>query len=121
MKYLISAKPRPGKKADLLTAIHNKSLGSGSVAFGEYVKNMHQARELDDGTVSWVEVCFCREPLNEELPYWQEYFSDIEIEEATAVDDCMDYNGTGQRACLGCDCTRGLEEEMLTWGKAFIE
>jgi hypothetical protein len=24
--------------------------------------------------VTWVEVCFCREPLAEERPYWEEYF-----------------------------------------------
>lgn len=120
MKYLIKAKPRKEKKADLLSAIHRETLGLGSVAFGEYVKNMRQARELEDGTVCWIEVCFCKEPLNEERPYWGEYFSDIEIEEATSSDDCMDFNGIDKRACLGCECTRGLENEMLNWGVSFI-
>lgn len=120
MKYLIKAKPRPDKKADLLSAIHDETLGTGSVAFGEYVKNMHQARELDNGTVCWVEVCFCQQPLNEEMPYWEEYFTAIEIEEATAPEDCMDHNGADKRACFGCDCTKELEEEMLGWGKVFI-
>lgn len=120
MKYLIKAKPRLEKKDSLLSAIHKETLGNGSVAFGEYVKNMRQARELKDGTVCWIEVCFCEEPLNEELPYWAEYFTDIKIDAATLPDDCMDFNGSGRRACLGCDCTKELEEEMLGWGKAFI-
>lgn len=120
MRYLVKARPLAEKKNDLLTAINNETLGTGSVAFGEYVKNMKQARELDDGTVCWVEVCFCAEPLNEEMPYWQVYFTDIEIEETTAPEDCMDFNGADKRACFGCDCTKQLEEEMLGWGKTFI-
>jgi hypothetical protein len=52
------------------------TLGTGSVAFGEYVKNMRQARILEDGTVCWIEICFCPTPLNEGKPYWEEYFDE---------------------------------------------
>jgi hypothetical protein len=53
--------------------ISKGTLGAGSVAFGEYVKNMKHARLLVDGTVSWIEVCFCAKSLNEEMPYWGKY------------------------------------------------
>ncbi len=70
MKYLVKAKPIESKKKNL-GKISYGSLGRGSVAFGEYVKNMKHARVLEDGSICWIETCFCKTPLNEEMPYWQ--------------------------------------------------
>lgn len=121
MRYLIKARLRPEKRDALYEAVANETLGTGSVAFGEYVKNMRQARVLDDATVCWIEVCFCQSPLNEELPYWQEYFEDIRIEGAQDPALCSDANGDEARACFGCTCTQELEDEMRSWGGPFIE
>lgn len=74
MRYLVKAKLKPSMAAELHEAISKGTLGTGSVAFGEYVRNMRQARLLEDGTVCWVEICFCATPLNEERPYWEKYF-----------------------------------------------
>ena len=41
---------------------------SGSVAGDEYLRDMEHARELPDGRVRWIEVCFCSTPLAEERP-----------------------------------------------------
>ena len=54
MRYLVTARVRPGKEAELLRAIEGGTLGSGSVAFGEYLRNMTDARLLTDGRVQWV-------------------------------------------------------------------
>lgn len=56
MKYLVKAKLISAKKDDLLKEISEGKLGTGSMVFGEYVKNMTQARELNDGTICWIEV-----------------------------------------------------------------
>jgi len=120
MKYLVKAKLIPEKKEKLLQQVANDTLGEGSVAFGEYARNMRLARVLDDGTLCWVEVCFCNEPLNEELPYWQEYFQDIIIENARDPEGCLDINGQERYACMECDCTQKLEAELSTWGEPFI-
>jgi len=120
MKYLVKAKLKESKQEALMQAISNGSLGTGSVAFGEYVKNMKQARLLDDGTVCWIEVCFCPAPLNDERPYWEAYFDDISIENAQDPKYCQDANGEAKRACFDCSCTEALEEEMLRWGTPFI-
>lgn len=120
MKYIVKAKLKEGKASELFEEIRRGTLGSGSVAFGEYVNNMNQARSLDDGTVCWIEICFCQTPLNEETPYWEKYFENITVENAQNPKYCQDSNGDLKRACFECSCTEELEEKMLSWGKPFI-
>ncbi|WP_317930435.1 hypothetical protein [Halioxenophilus sp. WMMB6] len=120
MKYLVKAKLKASLKNDLMREINADTLGSGSVAFGEYIKNMQQARVLEDGTLCWLEICFCSTPLAEELPYWQRYFEEITIENAHNPNNCQDYNGNAKRACFECSCTDQLEQTMLRWGEPFI-
>src|SRR5437660_9826109 len=50
MRYLVRARVKPGREEPLLKAIENETLGKGSVAEGEYLRNMAQARLLEDGT-----------------------------------------------------------------------
>ncbi len=65
MRYLVTARPKPARRCDLLRSIEDGTLGRGSVAEGEYLRDMHEARVLDDGKVKWVEVCYCATPLEE--------------------------------------------------------
>ena len=44
MRYLVRARVKPGRKAELLKAIEGETLGQGSVAEGEYLRNMQDAR-----------------------------------------------------------------------------
>ena len=74
MRYLVRARVKPGREGDLLQAIEKETLGQGSVAEGEYLRNMEEARLCADQTVRWVEVCYCPTPLQEERPYWEQYF-----------------------------------------------
>ena len=120
MKYLVKAKLKAAKRHELLSEIEKGRLGRGSVAFGEYVKNMKQARVLDDGTLCWLEVCFCATPLDEERPYWEKYFEVISVENAQAPEYCQDANGEMKRACFECSCTEEMEDEMRGWGRPFI-
>ena len=53
MRYLVRARVRPGRQEALPTAIESGQLGAGSVAEGEYLRNMSHARALKDGTVTW--------------------------------------------------------------------
>ena len=57
MRYLVRAKVKPGQEADLLQAIEEGTLGKGSIAGDEYLRDMAQARLVEDGSVRWVEVC----------------------------------------------------------------
>jgi len=65
MRYLVTARVKPGRERALARAIENRTLGAGSVAGSEYLHNMETARLLRDGSVKWVEVCYCNTPLEE--------------------------------------------------------
>jgi hypothetical protein len=121
MRYLVKARLKPGQGRDLLRAIRDESLGRGSVAGDEYLCNMKSARVDDDGTVHWVEVCYCSTPLAEERPYWEEYFALLSVKDAHARRNCRDLNGTEPWACSDCDCTRKLEAKLGSRGQRFIE
>ena len=121
MRYLVTARVKPGREAALLRAIDDHTLGRGSVAFGEYVRNMRDARIRDDGTIRWVEVCFCAEPLEEERPYWEAYFELVKVQDAHHRDRCRDLNGTEPWACGDCDCSAKLERQLAGQGRAFVE
>ncbi len=120
MRYLVKAKLKAGKERPLLCAIDQQELGAGSIAGDEYLHDMAQARQLDDGTVCWVEVCFCQTPLEEERPYWEEYFDLLQIKNAHDRRRCRDLNGIEPWACCDCDCTQRLESEMEKRGPKFL-
>ena len=120
MRYLVTARVRPGQEDALLRAIEEGTLGCGSVAGDEYLRNMAAARRLEDGTVRWVEICFCWEPLEEEKPYWEEYFELVKIQDAHSRRLCRDLNGSEPWACSDCDCTEKLEKRMEGWGRPFL-
>ncbi len=120
MRYLVKARLKDGKRDSLLKAIDDRTLGLGSVAGGEYLRDMAHARQLQDGSVCWVEVCYCATPLEEEQPYWEEYFELVQIKNAHARSKCKDLNGTEYWACSTCDCTQRLEETIESWGGLFV-
>ncbi len=120
MRYLVKARVKPGREEALLQAIKDGTLGEGSVAGDEYLHNMQQARLTNDGVAHWVEVCFCRIPLEEERPYWEEYFDLVSVTDAHARKNCRDANGTEPWACCDCDCTKRLEERLQTKGQPFL-
>ena len=121
MRYLVRARVKPGRVDDLLQAIADETLGQGSVAEGEYLRNMREARLCDDQTVRWVEVCYCPTPLLEERPYWEEYFELDRVQDAHDRRKCRDENGTEAWACGDCDCTARLEQKLKSSGTQFLE
>jgi hypothetical protein len=120
MRYLVTARVRPGRKAELLRAIEDGTLGRGSVAGDEYVRNMQGARLVADGSAKWVEVCFCNVPLEEERPYWEEFFELVHVHDAHRRERCRDINGLESWACSDCDCTAKLERHLAGKGEAFL-
>ena len=119
MRYLVTARVKAGKSSALADAIDNGTLGRGSVAGDEYLRDMASAREHDDGRVQWVEVCFCRTPLAEERHYWEKYFDFEKVQDAHARSRCRDLSGTEPWACVDCDCSARLEARLATKGRPF--
>ena len=119
MRYLVTARVKPGERDALARAIDDGTLGEGSIAGDEYVRNMAAARELDDGRVQWVEVCYCATPLAEEREYWEPYFTLEKVQDAHARSRCRDLTGTEPWACGDCDCSARLEARLETKGRPF--
>ena len=119
MRYLVTARVKPGRAQALARAIDDETLGRGSVAGDEYLRNMASARELDGGRVQWVEVCYCATPLAEEREYWEPYFTLENVQDAHARSRCRDLNGTEPWACGDCDCTARLESHLARKGRRF--
>ena len=121
MRYLVKARVKAGSEKGLIKAIEAGTLGKGSVAGDEYLYYMEQARVGQDGTAHWVETCYCATPLQEERPYWEEYFELLSVKDAHNRKNCRDWNGTEPWACCDCDCTRRLEGRLQTSGQPFLE
>lgn len=120
MRYLVKARLKKGKENALLKAVEQGTLGQGSVAGDEYLHNMREARTGEDGTARWVETCFCRTPLEEERPYWEEYFDLLQVKDAHNRKNCRHENGTEPWACGDCHCTRRLEQRLSEAGESFL-
>src|SRR5512142_3218645 len=121
MRYSVRARVKPGSERALLDAIERGTLGKGSVAGSEYLRNMQAARLSSDGTVRWVEVCYCPIPLQEERPYWERYFELVRVQDAHDRRQCRDWNGSEPWACDNCDCTERLERKIATLGDSFLK
>jgi hypothetical protein len=119
MRYLVTARVKAGLARLLARAIERRTLGRGSVAGGEYLRNMADARQMPDGRVQWVETCFCDTPLEEERPYWEEYFDLVSVKDAHARTKCRHETGEQYWACSTCDCTARLEGVLARRGAPF--
>jgi hypothetical protein len=119
MRYLVTARVKAGRLEPLRRAIADGTLGAGSIAGDEYLENMAHARELPDGRVKWVETCFCATPLDEERPYWEDYFDLLRVKDAHARSRCRHETGEQYWACSTCDCTARLECALEKQGRPF--
>ena len=111
---------KDGREDALAQAVDDGSLGEGSIAGDEYLRNMSEARQLDDGRVQWVEVCYCPVPLQEEREYWEAFFDLVKVQDAHVRTRCRDLNGDEPWACGDCDCSARLEARLATVGRAFL-
>jgi hypothetical protein len=103
MRYILGARVKPGRRADLLRSLEGGSFGRG-FPYGDLGEVLRTGRVDATGTIRWVEVCYCREyygvAMEEELPYLEEYLTDIEVADARSPAHCEGYP-----ACNDCACT----------------
>jgi hypothetical protein len=121
MRYLVKARMKSGKEKALAKAIQAGTLGQGSIAGDEYLDDMEHARLQKDGTAVWVEVCYCPTPLQEERPYWEEFFQLLEVKDAHSRRNCRNENGSEPWACSNCSCTERLQKRLQTCGESFVD
>jgi hypothetical protein len=121
MRYLVKARVKSGSESALMQAVNDGTLGQGSIAGDEYVHDLKHARVSEDGTAQWIEVCYCATPLQEERPYWEQYFELLSVKDAHSRKNCRHENGAEAWACSECDCTKKLEERLQGTGVPFLE
>ena len=121
MRYLVRARVKPGREIDLLKSIDSGTLGQGSIAGDEYLRNMGEATICTDQAARWVEVCYCPTPLQEERPYWEQYFELTRVQDAHDRRRCRDLDGSEPWACSRCDCTEKLERKLKQRGRPFLD
>ena len=104
MRYLVSAKVKPEKRAELLGALETGQFGDG-FPYGDLGEVLCAGRVDGSGTIRWVEVCYCREfygvAMEEELPFFEEFLTDVTITDARSPNHCEGYP-----VCSSCDCTK---------------
>lgn len=64
---------------------------------------------------------FCSTPLQEERPYWEEFFDLLQVQDAHSRKHRRDANGTEPWACCDCDCTQKLEQRLGMIGEPFLK
>ncbi len=114
MRYLLSAKVRPEKRA---AARGDRCADDLARGFRTATSGACCAAGVDQsGTVRWVEVCYCREfsgvAMLEEIDYFEEFLTEIEIADARSPVSCEGYP-----ACNDCDCTNKVRFR----GEPFLE
>ena len=109
MRYLLGARVKPGRRADLLKALEAGTFGEG-FPYGDLGEMLCAGRVDATEAIRWVEVCYCREfygvAMHEELPYLEEYLTDIEVADARSPRSCKGYP-----ECHDCPCTREVRFE----------
>jgi hypothetical protein len=99
----MAAKVRPEKRSELLRALEDGRFGVG-FPYGDLGKVLCRGRVDASGTIRWVEVCYCREyygvAMEEELPYFEEFLTDLTIADARNPRHCEGYP-----VCNDCACT----------------
>ena len=120
MRYLVTARVKPGREQALARPSRMARWAPDPSPAASTCATWNRARLLRDGSVKWVEVCYCNTPLEEERPYWEEYFDLMKVQDAHARTRCKDLNGEEAWACWDCDCTDKLEARLATWGPLFL-
>ena len=120
MRYLVTARVKPGRAAALADAIDDGTLGRGSVAGDEYLRNMAEARRTRRRARAVGRGLLLRDAAcTKSASTWEEYFMLEKVQDAHARSRCRDLNGTEPWSCGDCDCTARLEAHLARKGSRF--
>ena len=120
MRYLVTARVKPGRRPALDRAIQDGTLGAGSIA-GEEYQSRHGAGAA---AARWFRQMggdlFLRHAARRGASVLGALFDLLSVKDAHARSRCRHENGTEYWACSSCDCTERLEARLKEKGEPFV-
>ena len=109
VKYLVRARLKKGAEGRVREVIDRGVVpGAPSYVADHLADCFAEAQRQEDGSVLWIETCYCEryfgEALAEEKRYIERYFELGKVKKVVAAKKCGDMNGTQPYECDGCDC-----------------
>ena len=109
MKYLVRARLKKDAEGGVREAIERGAVPGAPSYFADHLADCFaEARRQEDGSVLWIETCYCEryfgEALAEEKRYIEHYFALDRVKKVVAAKKCGDMSGEQPFECDGCDC-----------------
>ena len=109
MKYLVRARMKGGAAGQVRRVIDQGTVpGAPSYVADHLADCFAEAQRQEDGSVLWIETCYCEryfgEALAEEKRYIERYFELGKVKKVVAAKKCGDMTGADPFKCDGCGC-----------------
>lgn len=109
MKYLVRARLRAGAARRVREVIGRGTVPGAPAYFARHLAECFaEAQRQEDGSLLWIETCYCEryfgEALAEEKEYIGRYFDLGRAKKVIAAKKCGDMNGREPFQCDACDC-----------------
>ncbi len=117
MKYLVRARIKEETKNQLRQVMKDGAVPSAPDYFADHLADcFSHAQRQDDGSVLWIETCYCEryfgEALAEERHYIERYFELGRVKKVVAAKKCGDMTGAEPFKCENCDCDLPLRRRL---------
>jgi len=117
MKYLVRARIKEGADNQVRDVITAGSVPGAPSYFADHLADCFaQAQRQADGSVFWIETCYCEryfgEALAEEKEYITRYFDLGRVKKVVAAKKCGDLTGEEPFECETCDCDLPLRRRL---------
>ena len=117
MKYLVRARIKEGAENQIRDVITTGSVPGAPSYFADHLADCFaEAQQQEDGSVLWIETCYCEryfgEPLAEEMDYVTRYFELGRVKKVVAAKKCGDMTGEEPFKCDSCDCDAPLRRRL---------
>jgi hypothetical protein len=117
MKYLVRARIKEGAEKQVRDVITTGSVPEAPGYFADHLADCFaEAQQQEDGSVLWIETCYCEryfgEPLAEEKEYITRFFDLGRVKKVVAANKCGDLIGEEPFKCETCDCDLPLRRRL---------
>jgi hypothetical protein len=117
VKYLVRARIKKAAENQIRDVITTGSVPGAPSYFADHLADCFaEAQRQEDGSVLWIETCYCErylgKPLAEEMDYITRYFELGRVKKVVAAKKCGDLTGNEPFKCDTCDCDLRLRRRL---------